>query len=458
MFFLPIFITLYYIFHGYAKVREYVLLLGSYYFYISSGWQYSLLLTVSILLNYVAGWKIGSTGNVSLRRAYLTLSLIFNLGILCTFKYSNFFTACLVNCLSLLGFRIEVAYISLALPIGISFYTFQGISYLIDVYRIDTHVERSLVKFAIFMTFFPKLLAGPLVRASSFFPQLYGKALIHDKKCQAGFLLIFIGLIKKIVIADLLASLAIDQIFRSPVQFSSLDLLLGLYGYAFQLYNDFSGYTDIAIGIGLLVGFDLPQNFNSPYLSKNIRDFWQRWHITLSTWFKDYLYIPLGGNHGSQLREVFNLLTTMVLCGLWHGAGVNFIIWGAYHGVFLAINHLLGKKEISDKPGMVFLKRIGCFHLIVFGWLLFRVSSMNNFVDYLKGISKLTTNSNLSPLFVMILIVAALFHYLPSNLYSKMKTKYIELPVPLQAAVYAGLLVLFIGTSLKTPEFIYFQF
>lgn len=260
------------------------------------------------------------------------------------------------------------------------------------------------------------------------------------------------------IIADLLAGLAVDEVFARPADFSSWDLLIALYGYTFQIYNDFSGYSDIAIGVACVFGFSLPINFNRPYLALNIRDFWNRWHISLSTWFRDYLYIPLGGSRVGKTRICANLMVTMFLCGLWHGAAMNFVIWGVYHGFLLLAYHIIKgdlKKESSWPP---IVSRIICFHFVVFGWLIFRINDMGLFKTYILSMSKLASGTSIHPLYYLVLLLAILFHFIPKAIFDKIATKLTSSAAPIQATVYTLLILLFWGITLEGPQFIYFQF
>jgi D-alanyl-lipoteichoic acid acyltransferase DltB (MBOAT superfamily) len=331
-------------------------------------------------------------------------------------------------------------------------------SYTIDLYRGEEVLEKDFLRFAVFVSFFPQLVAGPIVRARQFLPQLHVLPNVTVERFHDGLLLVFRGLLKKVVIADLLATLAVDKVFADPSAYSSWDLLVALYGYAFQIYNDFSGYSDIAIGVARMLGFELPLNFNRPYLSQNVREFWTRWHISLSTWLRDYLYIPLGGNRGSWIRVRVNLMLTMLLGGLWHGAALHFILWGAYHGVLLVMSRGASRMNEPSSVYRTVARRIACFHLIVFGWLLFRVQDMQNFTDYLQGLVNLTGGTQLSDVFYVILAGAVITHIAPMREIETAGAWFLARPVPVQAALYATLLLLFCGLTLEAPSFIYFQF
>jgi D-alanyl-lipoteichoic acid acyltransferase DltB (MBOAT superfamily) len=326
------------------------------------------------------------------------------------------------------------------------------------MYRRRIPVEKSLLRFAVFVSFFPQLVAGPIVRASEFLPQLRNGPKISKQRFDEGLTLIFRGLFKKIVIADLLAGLGVDAVFANPAAFSSWDLLFALYGYSFQIYNDFSGYSDIAIGAAGMLGFTIPQNFNKPYLSQNMREFWTRWHITLSSWLRDYLYISLGGNRAGWLRVRVNLMLTMLLGGLWHGAAMNFVLWGAYHGVLLVLAGRRAERFPVHTGFNRLLRQLGCFHLVVFGWLLFRVTSMENFIEYLEGLLAASGGTRLHPAYYAILGLGVVTHLLSWERAAGLRQRFQAQPVPVQAGFYAILLLAFCGATLGAPSFIYFQF
>lgn len=308
--------------------RDVLLLAASYFFYMSWNWKYAGLLAFSTIVDYSVGLVLAREQRPRARTYILIISLTSNLGLLALFKYYNFFIELSGPAIAMFGWDLSLLRHELLLPVGISFYTFQTMSYTIDVYRGERVLERNFLKFAVFVAFFPQLIAGPIVRAKQFLPQLHHLPNVTTQRFHDGLFLVFKGLSKKILIADLLATLAVDNVFTHPLTFSSWDLLIGLYAYTFQIYYDFSGYSDIAIGLAKMLGYDLPQNFNRPYLSQNVREFWTRWHISLSTWLRDYLYISLGGSRAAPWRVKMNLMITMFLGGLWHGAALHFICWG----------------------------------------------------------------------------------------------------------------------------------
>lgn len=455
-FFLPIFLIFYYAIYRKERSRDILLLVGSYLFYMSWYWQYAGIIALSTMVDYLIGRKLGTTRIKVKRKLLLLASLGVNLGILALFKYYNFFYSSGQSLLSSFGITIADGYHDLLLPVGISFYTFQTLSYTIDVYREKIPSESSFIKFAVFVSFFPQLVAGPIVKAKEFLPQLRDRLTLNKVEWDQGLQLIFIGLFKKIVIADLLAFLAVDPIFSNPESYSSVDLLVGLYAYSFQIYCDFSGYSDIAIGVALLMGFRLPVNFNQPYISQTPSEFWRRWHISLSSWLREYLYFSLGGNRGSWFFTARNLLLTMLIGGLWHGAGFNFILWGGFHGLILILTRRL---SIENELNVQFIiKVLVNYHLIVFSWLLFRVSDMATFKTYISGLIEFESGSELSLLFYLVLGIAAITHFCPRGLWKKAVDSFEGVVLPLKSLVYLGAMMFYVGASIGAETFIYFQF
>lgn len=371
--FLPVMLTVYWLLRGNA--RRWALLAGSYFFYSWWDWRFTSLLIVSTLVDYHCGRALPKQPSVSRRRGVLTLSVVTNLGILATFKYFDFFRDSAVAVLGGLGVGVHLPTLNVLLPMGVSFYTFQSMSYTIDVYR-GAEPQRSLRDFACFVACFPQLVAGPIMRADVLLPQLTTERRFEEADWPLGAYRLFRGLFKKMVVADLLA-LYVDAVFADPSAYAGLSCWIALYAYAFQIYMDFSGYTDVALGVGHLLGLRLTENFDRPYLAASPSEFWRRWHITLSTWLRDYLYIPLGGSRLGKLLTVRNLFITMALGGLWHGAAWTFVAWGVYHGTLLTLERYArgwGRpRPASDQPlTLRVLKIVGMFHLTCLGWLLFR--------------------------------------------------------------------------------------
>ena len=336
--FLPLFLLLFFSTRGVARLL--VSLAGSYVFY---GWwdvRFLALIVASTLIDYVIGKKLESTEEEKARKALLFTSLASNLGMLGVFKYFNFFRDSLVAACQSVGVELSAPTFDILVPVGISFYTFQTLSYTIDIYRRRLKAESSLLKFAVFVAFFPQLVAGPIVRASNFLPQLSRDRPLLWRNFVAGSTQVMCGFVKKCVIADSLAPF-VDVVFDAPESRTTITVVLAVVFYAFQIYCDFSGYSDIAIGIAKIMGYHFPMNFRRPYFATDFSDFWQRWHISLSSWLRDYLYIPLGGNRKGPRRTQINLMLTMLIGGLWHGASWTFVVWGGLHGIYLVVQRLL---------------------------------------------------------------------------------------------------------------------
>jgi len=376
---------------------RWILLLGaSYYFYISWKPAYVILIIITTLVTYYAGIRMGKIETKSKRKTVLILSLFFNLGFLFVFKYYNFFN----NSLRVLFQHYYLFYgspaLKVLLPIGISFYIFKNLSYAIDVYRGDQSPEKHLGYYAVYVAFFPQLLAGPIERAKRFLPQMFEKFDFDYWRVTDGLKLMLWGLFQKMVIADNLAPL-VDSVYNDPTHHSGVGLLLGTLFFAFQIYCDFAGYSDIAIGAAKVMGFTTMDNFNRPYFSKSIPEFWRRWHISLSTWFRDYLYIPMGGNRVSIPRWYFNLFIVLLICGLWHGANWTFVVWGGLHGLYLVISVFTRniREKIDKAMGLDRIPRLYSyfkvtvtFSLVCFAWIFFRA---NNIPDAIYIISHLFT-------------------------------------------------------------------
>jgi alginate O-acetyltransferase complex protein AlgI len=372
--------------------KQLFLLLSSYVFYGYWDYRFCALLIISTLVDFNIGARLGRSNNSTERRRYLLISLFTNLGILGYFKYANFFIDSFQAVASSMGLTLDALHLNIILPVGISFYTFQTLSYTIDIYRRRLEPSRDLVEFALFVSFFPQLVAGPIERASKLLPQI---SELHNPKWEeikTGVSLIIVGLFKKVMIGDTAGKIA-DQLFASPQHFTGPELLAALILFSVQIYADFSGYSRIARGTAKLLGVDLMKNFEQPYLSANITEFWRRWHISLSTWLRDYLYISLGGNRISPLRTRINLMLTMLLGGLWHGASWNFVIWGGLHGLYLWIHKLILKDR---RPSDRFIYRsplhtigyliqiLTTYVLVLFTWLFFRVATFEETVLILE--------------------------------------------------------------------------
>lgn len=371
-----------------------LLLAGSYYFYMAWKPKFILLIIASTLLDYGVGRLMEVSKRDRSRRALLVLSLAGNLGLLFAFKYLDFFSEALNMAFSAAGSSYRVPLYHLILPVGISFYTFQTLSYTIDVYRRKTPVEKHLGIFALYVAFFPQLVAGPIERSSTLLPQFRNRNDFSFPRLSSGLRLMLWGMFKKLVIADLVA-VTVERVYGAPQSYAGPLLLLATVFFAIQIYCDFSGYSDIAVGAARVLGYDLMVNFRQPYFSRSIAEFWRRWHISLSTWFRDYVYIPLGGSRVGQFRLAANLLAVFAISGLWHGAAWNFILWGALHGVCLAgsiatagwrarLTAMLGLDKVPRLQA--FLQTIICFSLVLIGWVFFRAASLGDAVYILTNL------------------------------------------------------------------------
>ena len=392
--FLPIVFLLYWFVTKSTKKQNILLLVASYVFYGWWDWRFLSLILFSTLVDYTIGVLLSKQENESKRKYLLYTSLIVNLGLLGFFKYYNFFLDNFISAFSFFGVDFNVSTLKIILPVGISFYTFQTLSYTIDVYKRNLEPAKDFISFATFVSFFPQLVAGPIERASNLLPQFYKDRVFDRGKAIDGLRQILWGLFKKIVIADQCAEYA-NLIFNDSGNYSGSSLVLGALFFTFQIYGDFSGYSDIAIGVSRLFGFNLMRNFAFPYFSRDIAEFWRRWHISLSTWFRDYLYIPLGGSKGGTWMKVRNTFIIFLVSGFWHGANWTFVIWGALNAIYFLPLLLLNKnrQNIGVIAGDRFVpsskelfQMILTFVLTVFSWIFFRANNVSHAINYIKGI------------------------------------------------------------------------
>ncbi len=433
--------------------RLLALTLSSYFFYGWWSWKFLPLMLVSTGIDYIAGNRIVQSTSPAKRKAWLAWSLTANLAILGFFKYSDFFATSVNAGLHHFGSKYSVPLLSLTLPIGISFYTFNSMSYTIDLYRGVVKRTKSLLHYSAFVAMFPHLIAGPIVRYSDIETQLeHLKERLPWEQCSRGIYFFIVGLSKKILIADRLAIPASD-LFASHGAAGLTQSWFGVLCYTLQLYFDFSGYSDMAVGLAHLLGIQFPKNFNSPYKAINISDFWRRWHISLSTWLRDYLFIPLGGSSGTTLFTARNLFITMFLGGLWHGAHWTFVVWGLYHGVLLAGYHTLGRKTPFSIPGAV--GRGITFVFVTIGWVFFRAASLPEAFDILKrmfGASGMGA-ANMGGRDILMLGFAFLLTQVAPNTFEFQLKPKLRLAYGL-----AMLLVLSVSFMGRTSPFLYFQF
>ena len=380
------FILVFALYYGLShRMQNRFLLIASYVFYGAWDYRFLTLILASTVLDYFCGQKIHSSRKKSKRKFFLICSMAGNLSILGFFKYFNFFADSLQDLLAVFNLSISTPILTIALPVGISFYTFQTMSYTIDIYRRKLKPTKEPLDFALFVAFFPQLVAGPIERAVHLLPQILKPRPKDWAMFTEGCRLALWGLFKKMVVADRLA-IYVDAVYNNTYQHSSLTFLLATIFFAFQIYCDFSGYSDIARGISKMLGFDLMVNFRAPYFAKNLREFWRRWHISLSTWLRDYLYISLGGNRGGSLLTYRNLILTMLLGGLWHGASWNFVIWGAIHGVFLVINRYRNASDKGDSLFVSGVKVLSTFTIVLAAWVFFRAETFGQAIYILQSV------------------------------------------------------------------------
>lgn len=501
--------------------RSVYVVLFSLFFYYKAGGYYFILLIISTIADYILANLIYKSQKENIRKFYLTISIIISLGLLGYFKYTNFLIDSYNNL-----FTSNFALQDIILPVGISFYTFQTMSYTIDIYRREIQPARTLLDFTFFVSFFPQLVAGPIVRAKEFIPQIYQKITLTKEDASMALFLIIGGLLKKAVISDYISLNFVDRVFDAPNSYTSFENLMAVYGYALQIYCDFSGYSDMAIGLALLMGFTLPANFRTPYQSKNITEFWRRWHISLSSWLKDYLYISVGGNRkgsflgyffptlffvGMLLWSIsivslsvlpligsllavgifvlsfvlsstpkksmvtnFNLMTTMLLGGLWHGASLRFILWGALHGIALAIHKFLmelfpSKNTVNNPLKKWFSNAFSIlltFHFVAFCWIFFRAKDFSIATDIITKIGDLTFNFNqwvvISEVYknvFLLMFIGYVWHFFSQKLNHNLYQAFNKTPLVLKGLLIAFVFwIVFATASSGTQPFIYFQF
>lgn len=433
----------------------------SVYFYYKSSGMYFLILIASVFIDYHLARWIEEAETRSEKKRLLVLSLIANLGMLAYFKYTNYF-ADVWNTMT----GASVGPFDIFLPVGISFFTFQSLSYTIDVYRGELKALNSISDYAFFVTFFPQMVAGPIVRAADFLPQIPFTPVVTRAQFGRGVFLFCCGLFKKGVISDYISANFVDRVFDAPLQYTGLENLMSIYGYALQIYCDFSGYSDMAIGLGLLLGFTFPINFNAPYQSRSVTEFWRRWHISLSTWLRDYLYVPLGGNRKGKLRTYINLMLTMLLGGLWHGAATRFIVWGGLHGLALAVERYWKSLfPVTPGPARQVTGALWTFHFVCLCWIFFRAQDLQTasdmltqiffnfqpqiFAEFLAGYSGV----------VFWMALGYLLHLLPLRSEEKVQDFVTRMPLVAQALLLTFFIAFVMQVkSAQVQPFIYFQF
>lgn len=459
------------------KFRWMLLLTSSYIFYMAWRPELILLILFSTFVNYFVSLRIHKIQNKVIKRRWLIFSMVVNFGLLFIFKYMMFINHTFMGLYQSLGWEYPIGEFNIILPMGISFYTFQAASYTIDIYRGNYKPERNFFKFSLFVTFFPQLVAGPIERADRLLGQLFTKKKFNTDNISMGIKYMILGYFKKVVIADR-AAILVNTVYNSPNDFEGLAFIIATLFFTVQIYCDFSGYSDIAKGCAKLLGIDLMQNFNRPYFSKSIKEFWRRWHISLSTWFKDYLYIPLGGSRVSKPRYYFNLMATFTVSGLWHGANWTFVLWGMLHGAYQVIGDI--KNSIFGRFKVKFIlfdwiSMIITFVLVAFAWILFRANNISDGIYIIRnltsGLSNITNYQYLYELFnsmglqmfeillvlgsILILIFMEMISYKYEITFLMSKA-----PVILRFIFYYVLMIIILGSGVLSSggEFIYFQF
>ena len=463
--FLPVvFILYWFVVNKSLRWQNVLVLVASYFFYGWWSWKFMILLGISTFLDYLYGFSVASK-NRKKANLFLWLSIINNLGILGVFKYYNFFALQFKQAFELLGLHTNPVLLQVAIPIGISFYTFHGMSYVFDIYRGVQKPVRNFVDYAVFVSFFPLLVAGPIERANHLLPQVQQKRIFNYTQAVEGCRLMLWGLFKKVVIADSLAVI-VDNIFTNYQDQNGVSLIIGAIAFSFQIYGDFSGYSDIALGTAKLFGFELLSNFRFPYFSRDIAEFWRRWHISLSSWFRDYLYIPLGGSKQGKLKAVRNTFIIFLVSGFWHGASWNFITWGFIHAcgflplLLLNQNRKYASDVVAQNRKLPTLKElsqmIATFAFVTFAWVFFRAAGMREAVGYLKGI--ITNFKQPKDLLVYQSVLYYIIPLILGDWWLRRDERGLKAPKRIKGIIYVVLALLVVFYFGKKTNFIYFQF
>ena len=472
--FLPIVFLLYWLLANKSlKLQNALIVLASYLFYGWWDWRFLSLILFSTLVDYTIGRKLKSEKNQTKRKILLWTSIFVNLGFLGFFKYANFFLDNFTAAFSFFGSEIATHSLDIILPVGISFYTFQTLSYTIDVYKQKLEPTNDFIVFSAFVSFFPQLVAGPIERATNLLPQFYKKRTFELSKAVDGMRQILWGLFKKIVIADSCAELA-NQIFNNSAEMNGSTLVLGALFFTFQIYGDFSGYSDIAIGTSRLFGFNLMQNFKFPYFSRDIAEFWRRWHMSLSTWFRDYLYIPLGGSRGGTWMKVRNTFLIFIVSGFWHGANWTFIVWGTLHAIYflplLLTNKNRNNLEIVAQGNYLptareLLQMLSTFTLTVFAWIIFRANDITHAFHYISEIFSASileapklTDSKEAIITMLLVFIFIFIEWLGRESQFALEHLGLKWKRPLRHALYYTIIIALFWYNGKEQQFIYFQF
>ncbi|KAA0991323.1 MBOAT family O-acyltransferase [Dyadobacter aurulentus] len=469
-FFLPVVFVLYwFVANKSLRYQNILLLVSSYFFYGCWDWRFLFLLAFSTALDFYSGLKIYNSKSDKARKRWLITSVVVNLGFLGYFKYCNFFIESFADLLKLAHIDAHFQTLNIILPIGISFYTFHGLSYVFDIYNRKIQPSVNVVEYSLFVSFFPLLVAGPIERATHLLPQIEKTRQFDYNRAIDGLRQMLWGFFKKLVIADGCADY-VSMAFSDPEGYSGSTLLLGAIFFSFQIYGDFSGYSDIALGTARLFGFELLRNFTFPYFSRDIAEFWRRWHISLSSWFKDYLYFPLGGSRFGKLISIRNTMIIFMVSGLWHGASWNYLIWGTYHGLLFLPLLIFGTNrkhtEIIAKGRLIpsitdMLSIATTFFLVMIGWIFFRAPDLTTALEYLRGIFNTSLLTPPEPVSHSFLYVALAFMIIV-EWFQREKQHGLEIktaiPAPMRWALYVALCLICIAHFRQNQEFIYFQF
>lgn len=459
--FFGVFFTLYWhVFKNSLRIQNLFILIASLFFYSCWNVKFLSLIIISILVDYFVGIKIEDAENKLKRKLYLGCSLLINLGVLITFKYFNFFIDSFQDLCSIFGLKTHITSLNIILPVGISFYTFQTLGYSLDVYFRKIKAEKNIINFGSYVSFFPQLVAGPIERASNLLPQFETIRKFNIREAKHGCKQILWGLFKKVIVADTCAIHA-NYIFENYETLNGSVLVLGAIYFAFQIYGDFSGYSDIAIGTARLLGFKLMTNFKTPYFSTSIMDFWQRWHISLSTWFRDYLYIPLGGNRKGKLQTIKNIFIIFLVSGLWHGANYTFIAWGFLNALFFVPYYLRKNHKKNNKPFYIITSILFTFSIVCLAWIFFRAENITHAWLYLRGIfnpSLFTSPGHpelsKTPIYWFILMIFIEWF----NQHKSYQFDFPKLPKAIRWPVYYLFIWIILFYGQEKVSFIYFQF
>lgn len=453
-----------------AVGRKCFLLAASYFFYAQWDPRFLGLIWISTAVDWFVGKRMSASQDQRKRKWLLWTSLTINLGLLGTFKYFDFFIDSAVALLGAIGFEADVHTLGLILPVGISFYTFQTLSYTIDIYQRRIKAHDSPLDFALFVAFFPQLVAGPIVRARDFLPQLAKLNTPTREDLSLGMYSICSGLLKKVILADLIGATLAQPFYNNPEQYGTVGAIAGIYGFAFQLFGDFAGYSQIAIGCAQLLGFRLPQNFDNPFMARNNLEIWRRWHITLLTWFRDYIYIPLGGSRQGEFKTYRNIMIVNIVSGVWHGAGINYLLWGAVDGITISCSRfyqrIRGRKGKQDLPndfiGKIWWQRFVTFHVWLLAMPIFRTNSLEHLAEVGRAVVRWEApipNHQWLPVLGSMLLVAAFLQTLVSEYQGqRLRARWATFPPELQGGLFLIFLGLLGAFAPSTTPFLYFQF